>query len=271
MDIIVQRTKVIVEHISAQQPMQRFFDARRADLNRTFMSLDSEVYATTWGERQNNSIENDLTIGRYNQRGDPMRDRVKSIVITDRLMPGRMSTHGYWSKKPYKKSIVKESYAVLKHYRTCRKEWMKNNGAMCYKLIKRHEDNTLVQVADLIRENVINVMERIKEEMSLVAMDIIVQRTKVIVDHISAQQPMQRFFDARRADLNRTSIVNESYAVLKHYRTCRMEWMNNNGTLCYKLIERHEDNTLVQVADLIRVNVMNVMDVIKATMNYSSC
>ncbi|WAR08250.1 hypothetical protein MAR_018208 [Mya arenaria] len=99
-------------------------------------------------------------------RGDPMRDRVKSIVITDRLMPGRMSTHGYWSKKPYKKSIVKESYAVLKHYRTCRKEWMKNNGAMCYKLIKRHEDNTLVQVADLIRENVINIMERIKEEMS---------------------------------------------------------------------------------------------------------
>ncbi|XP_052809348.1 uncharacterized protein LOC128237803 [Mya arenaria] len=129
-------------------------------------TFKTEVYATTWGERQNNTIENDLTIGRYNQRGDPMRDRVKSIVITDRLMPGRMSTHGYWSKKPYKKSIVKESYAVLKHYRTCRKEWMKNNGAMCYKLIKRHEDNTLVQVADLIRENVINIMERIKEEMS---------------------------------------------------------------------------------------------------------
>ncbi|XP_052810275.1 uncharacterized protein LOC128238408 [Mya arenaria] len=129
-------------------------------------TFKTEVYATTWGERQNNTIENDLTIGRYNQRGDPMWDRVKSIVITDRLMPGRMSTHGYWSKKPYKKSIVNESYAVLKHYRTCRMEWMNNNGTLCYKLIERHEDNTLVQVADLIRVNVMNVMDVIKATMN---------------------------------------------------------------------------------------------------------
>ena len=61
-------------------------------------TFKTEVYATTWG-RMNTNNETDLLIAQYLNRTIPMRDRVKSIIITDRVEPGRLSTHGYWQLK----------------------------------------------------------------------------------------------------------------------------------------------------------------------------
>lgn len=44
-----------------------------------------------------------LQLGSYDLRTDAYHDRVKSIIIKDRMWPGRLSTHGYWAKPGYKK------------------------------------------------------------------------------------------------------------------------------------------------------------------------
>ena len=58
-------------------------------------TLKTEIYANTWG-RMDDDDPSDLLIGQYFNRTRPFRDRPKSIIITDRVEPGRLSTHGYW-------------------------------------------------------------------------------------------------------------------------------------------------------------------------------
>ena len=71
--------------------------------NAAGFTFKTEIYATTWGRDNDSAAIRDLTIGSYTMRTEAYRDRVKSIVKTARIEPGRLFTHGYWAKKPYKK------------------------------------------------------------------------------------------------------------------------------------------------------------------------
>ena len=73
--------------------------------NAAGFTLKTELYASTWGANETSPYN--VTIGRYTVRTTHMRDRVKNVVITARVKIGRMSTHGYWAAKGYKKYVLR--------------------------------------------------------------------------------------------------------------------------------------------------------------------
>ncbi|XP_045196604.2 uncharacterized protein LOC123551620 [Mercenaria mercenaria] len=129
--------------------------------NAAGFTFKTEIYATTWGQDNSTDAIRDLTIGSYTMRTEAYRDRVKSIVRTDRLVPGRMSTHGYWARKPFRKPVIDESFATLKHYRTCRKEWLRKGGDKCYKTIEKIKDTSMLQIAANIKQRVSEVKHKL--------------------------------------------------------------------------------------------------------------
>ncbi|XP_060592676.1 uncharacterized protein LOC132747344 isoform X2 [Ruditapes philippinarum] len=117
-------------------------------------TFKTEIYATTWGRDNGSSSIRDLMIGSYTMRTEAYRDRVKSIVIANRIEPGRLFTHGYWAKRPYKKPVISENLATLKHYRTCRKEWLRKGGEKCFKTIEKTRDTSMLPVAAKLKDRV---------------------------------------------------------------------------------------------------------------------
>jgi len=77
-------------------------------------TFKTEIYATTWGKSKDPSMSDGLLIGSYDQRTDAYNDRVKSIIIQERMMPGRLSTHGYWARHGFKK-YVPQFAALAQH------------------------------------------------------------------------------------------------------------------------------------------------------------
>ncbi|KAL4232763.1 hypothetical protein ACF0H5_007451 [Mactra antiquata] len=116
-------------------------------------SFKTEIYASTWGVDNSSEAIDDVTIGQYTLRTESYRDRVKSIVRAERLIPGRLSTHGYWATNPYRKPFVDSELATLKHYRTCRKEWLRKGGDKCY-MATKIIDTSMLQIAATLKPRI---------------------------------------------------------------------------------------------------------------------
>lgn len=87
-------------------------------------SLRTELFITDW--QNNDDIDPEIRKFwhvRYQNRTRPLEDRVKSIVITDRVILGSIWTHNYTAKEGYKRANVPASLGTLKHYRSCRQNW----------------------------------------------------------------------------------------------------------------------------------------------------
>ena len=60
-------------------------------------------------------------------------------------------------------------------------------------------------------------------------------------------------------------LVSREDAVLKHYRSCRKEWMRNNRDKCDRLIHRIQDTSMFPLAAQIIGRVKAVKHLVKIT------
>ncbi|KAL3870353.1 hypothetical protein ACJMK2_038423 [Sinanodonta woodiana] len=86
-------------------------------------TFNSEIYVTSWGKMDENS---ELIITQYSNRTEAMMDRVKNMLIPQRIEPGAVSTHTARTNSGYRGIVIPEDLAVIKHYRKCNPKWTKN-------------------------------------------------------------------------------------------------------------------------------------------------
>ncbi|KAL4232270.1 hypothetical protein ACF0H5_009844 [Mactra antiquata] len=85
------------------------------------------LFFTDWNKTSDVS---DIVVDQYTIRTMPVWDRTKSVLITDRVLPSSIWTHGFTSRTKYYRRKITSKVAVINHYRKCRNEWMKNGKCL---------------------------------------------------------------------------------------------------------------------------------------------
>ncbi|KAK3588280.1 hypothetical protein CHS0354_030890 [Potamilus streckersoni] len=67
-----------------------------------------------------------LILTQYSNRTEAIMDRVKNMLIPQRIEPGAVSTHTAKPSSGYRGIIIPSDLAVINHYRKCIPKWTKD-------------------------------------------------------------------------------------------------------------------------------------------------
>ncbi|KAK3588278.1 hypothetical protein CHS0354_030888 [Potamilus streckersoni] len=86
-------------------------------------TFKTEIYITSWGKINENGH---LILTQYSNRTEAIMDRVKNMLIPQRIQPGAVTTHTAKPSSGYRRTVIPSDLAVINHYRKCIPKWTKD-------------------------------------------------------------------------------------------------------------------------------------------------
>lgn len=129
--------------------------------NAAGFTFKTQLYLTTWGVTGDG--KSPFNVMRYVNRTRAMTDRTKHVTMPSRLSPGGLSTHHFTPlySKGYKRASANSQDVLLRHYRSCRKEWEKKESSIKCGELDRYTDWTVYRMLQPIHDRLLQLRRHI--------------------------------------------------------------------------------------------------------------